>query len=85
MTGRLIVELLIIEFLSGSTTSRFSSPGIPKIRSTPSFSSAATSRSDPFLFIEEHTLAVAKPANILNLLHNSGGLLHCFRPGGTER
>src|ERR1035437_1032525 len=33
-----------------STTSRFSSPGTPKIRSTPSFSSAATRRSDPFIF-----------------------------------
>ena len=30
-----------------STTSRFSSPGTPKIRSTPSFSSAATSKSEP--------------------------------------
>src|ERR1700684_1703548 len=29
-----------------STISRFSSPGIPKIRSTPSFSRAATSRSE---------------------------------------
>ena len=29
------------------TTSRFSSPGTPKIRSTPSFSKAATSRSEP--------------------------------------
>src|SRR5271168_3023263 len=29
-----------------STTSRFSSPGMPKIRSTPSFSSAATKRSE---------------------------------------
>ena len=32
---------------SDSTTSRFSSPGTPKIRSTPSFSKAATSRSEP--------------------------------------
>ena len=32
-----------------STTSRFSSPGTPKIRSTPSRSSAATSRSDPLV------------------------------------
>src|SRR5271166_3885159 len=30
-----------------STTSRFSSPGIPKIRSTPWFSGAATRRSEP--------------------------------------
>src|SRR5947199_6313255 len=34
---------------SDSTKSRFSSPGTPKIRSTPSFSSAATSRSDPLV------------------------------------
>src|SRR6202165_2403286 len=33
-----------------STTSRFSSPGTPKIRSTPSFSRAATRTSDPFIF-----------------------------------
>src|ERR1700693_2262659 len=32
-----------------SMTARFSSPGTPKIRSTPSFSSAATRRSDPFI------------------------------------
>src|SRR3954464_10507011 len=31
-----------------STTSRFSSPGTPKMRSTPSFSSAATNKSEPF-------------------------------------
>ena len=39
---------LILEFRSDSTTSRFSSPGTPKMRSTPSFSSAATRRSEPF-------------------------------------
>src|SRR5579872_5373833 len=33
---------------SDSTRSRFSSPGTPKTRSTPSFSSAATKRSEPF-------------------------------------
>src|SRR3984893_3434883 len=33
-----------------STTSRFSSPGTPKIRSTPSFSRAATRTCDPFIF-----------------------------------
>jgi hypothetical protein len=40
----------ILEPCSDCTTSRFSSPGTPKIRSTPSFSRAVTSRSDP-LFI----------------------------------
>jgi hypothetical protein len=40
---------LIRERRSDSTTSRFSSPGTPKIRSTPSFSKAATSRSEPFV------------------------------------
>src|SRR5580658_8898414 len=39
---------LIDELRRLSTTSRFSSPGTPKMRSTPSFSSAATSKSDPF-------------------------------------
>src|SRR6516165_5730058 len=38
----------IFELRSDSTTSRFSSPGTPKIRSTPSFSRAATRRSEPF-------------------------------------
>src|SRR5450432_2545700 len=38
---------LIEDFRKLSTTSRFSSPGTPKMRSTPSFSSAATRRSDP--------------------------------------
>src|SRR3954463_10342045 len=38
---------LIDELRRLSTTSRFSSPGTPKIRSTPSFSSAATNKSDP--------------------------------------
>ena len=38
----------IEDFLRLSTTSRFSSPGTPKMRSTPSFSSAATRRSDAF-------------------------------------
>src|ERR1700724_3483845 len=33
-----------------STTSRFSSPGTPKIRSTPSFSRAATRTPGPFIF-----------------------------------
>jgi hypothetical protein len=40
---------LILDRRSDSTTSRFSSPGTPKIRSTPSFSKAATSRSEPFI------------------------------------
>jgi hypothetical protein len=39
---------LIFDVRSDSTTSRFSSPGTPKMRSTPSFSSALTRRSDPF-------------------------------------
>src|SRR5438552_3564627 len=38
---------LIDELRRLSTTSRFSSPGTPNIRSTPSFSSAATNKSDP--------------------------------------
>jgi hypothetical protein len=40
---------LMLDRRSDSTTSRFSSPGTPKIRSTPSFSKAATSRSEPFI------------------------------------
>src|ERR1700728_4317989 len=37
----------IVEWRSASTTARFSSPGMPKIRSTPSFSRAATSKLAP--------------------------------------
>src|SRR6201994_1766613 len=40
---------LIDDLRIDSTTSRFSSPGMPKIRSTPSFSKAATSRSEPLI------------------------------------
>src|SRR6516225_756460 len=40
----------ILEPCNDSTTSRFSSPGTPKIRSTPSFSRALTRRSEPFIF-----------------------------------
>src|SRR4051812_34756624 len=44
-----LVRISLIEELRRlSTTSRFSSPGTPKIRSTPSFSSAATNKSEPF-------------------------------------
>src|SRR6266567_4651140 len=40
---------LILELRSDSTTSRFSSPGTPKMRSTPSLSKAATSKSEPLV------------------------------------
>src|SRR5665213_2997769 len=46
-----VITSSIFEWRSDSTTSRFSSPGIPKMRSTPSFSSAATRRSDPLVAI----------------------------------
>src|SRR4051794_18903658 len=42
-----VMTSLIEDWRRLSTTSRFSSPGTPKMRSTPSFSSARTSRSDP--------------------------------------
>ena len=44
-----VITSSIFEWRSDSTTSRFSSPGMPKMRSTPSFSRAATRRSDPFV------------------------------------
>src|ERR1700688_4601770 len=52
-----------------STTSRFSSPGTQKIRSTPSFSSAATRRSDPFISVlaavqEPREVPHPAPANV---------------------
>jgi TRAP transporter TAXI family solute receptor len=57
---------LIFERRSDSSTSRFSSPGMPKMRSTPSFSSAATSRSEAAFAAEPHwpsslTLGTASP------------------------
>src|ERR1700688_780260 len=39
---------LMLDRRSDSSTSRFSSPGMAKMHSTPSCSSAATSRSEPF-------------------------------------
>src|SRR5215471_15853463 len=42
---------LIFERRSASTMSRFSSPGTPKICWTPSFSSAATKSSAPFMVV----------------------------------
>src|SRR6266540_5818789 len=55
---------LMVERRSASTTSRFSSPGTPKICFTPSFSSAETSSSAPFMryapFIEVLRGSVAK-------------------------
>src|SRR3954447_1562677 len=39
------------ELRRDSTTSRFSSPGTPKTRSTPSLSRAETKRSDPFVIL----------------------------------
>src|ERR1700679_71026 len=48
---------LMLEWRSASTTSRFSSPGIPKICSTPSFSSAETSSSAPFITAPHRHLA----------------------------
>ena len=39
----------IDEVRSDSTTSRFSSPGTPNTRSTPSFSNAPTNRSEPLV------------------------------------
>src|ERR1700733_467207 len=44
-----VTTSLMVDRRSDSTTSRFSSPGTPKIRSTPSFSKARTSRSEPFM------------------------------------
>src|SRR5688572_9694919 len=44
-----VITSSIFECRIDSTTSRFSSPGMPKMRSTPSFSSAATRMSDPLV------------------------------------
>src|SRR5215475_15592261 len=46
----------IFERRRDSTTARFSSPGSPKMRWTPSFSSAATSRSEPLLCMDVNLL-----------------------------
>src|SRR5262245_712660 len=58
---------LIEELRRLSTMSRFSSPGTPKIRSTPSFSSAATIRSDPLGMASSHLL----PCNRLSAGHGN--------------
>src|SRR5215208_3782268 len=64
------------ELRRDSTTSRFSSPGMPKMRSTPSFSSAATRRSEP--------LVVMKPAQGIQafMMHSAHELL---LEGGDQR
>ena len=62
----------IFDVRSDSTTSRFSSPGTPKIRSTPSFSSAATSRSEP--------LVMASPP-AWNTLDRRRGTIGLMSPG----
>src|SRR6266481_5650283 len=54
---------LIFERRSDSSTSRFSSPGIAKMDSTPSFSRAATSRSEPFVTLAG--LAGGRPSSLL--------------------
>src|SRR6188768_254431 len=48
----------MLDLRSDSTTSRFSSPGTAKMRSTPSFSSALTNSSDAFIevsWVEEES------------------------------
>src|SRR5258708_29118937 len=59
-----VITSSMVDVRSDSTTSRFSSPGMPKIRSTPSFSSAATSRSEP--------LVISSPDYV-------GAVLHVFQ------
>ena len=46
------------ELRKDSTTSRFSSPGTPKMYSTPSFSRAATSRSEPLVMVRSLSLGI---------------------------
>src|ERR1700730_10513999 len=63
----------IFERRSDSRTSRFSSPGIAKMHSTPSFSRAATSRSEPFVTLTGlagHRLTSLRPAPQVPLLPN---------------
>src|ERR1700730_825524 len=63
----------IFERRSDSRTSRFSSPGIAKTHSTPSFSRAATSRSEPFVTLTGlagHRLTSLRPARQLPVRPN---------------
>src|ERR1043166_2530160 len=64
-----------------STMSRFSSPGTPKMRSTPSFSSAATIRSEPLGIPSSHTGDRFKATDLLNA---EGNHIHCL-VARTER
>ncbi|MNL40953.1 hypothetical protein D3C87_1633340 [compost metagenome] len=50
---------LMRDLRSDSTTCRFSSPGTPKMQSTPSFSSAATRTSEPFIICRTLSASVA--------------------------
>src|SRR3954471_24819126 len=61
-----VITSSIFEERSDSTTSRFSSPGMPKMRSTPSFSSAATRTSEPLVMalgLDQHGLDVDELAD----------------------
>src|SRR6185436_2447669 len=60
---------LIDELRRLSTTSRFSSPGTPKIRSTPSFSSAATNKSDPLAIATSPDALFQTPSARCDPLH----------------
>src|SRR5690348_5251494 len=61
---------LIEEFLRLSTMSRFSSPGTPKMRSTPSFSSAATIRSEPLGMLPPIPAIGSRRPDLLNAEEN---------------
>src|SRR5258708_22246532 len=58
-----------------STTSRFSSPGTPKMRSTPSFSSAATSKSEPF-GISALLIFLLQSRNLVSIETGEHGFAH---------
>src|SRR6476660_4723168 len=67
-----------------STTSRFSSPGTPKIRSTPSFSSAATSKSEPLVIIPLSTRLSSDSRMQRNFRGEHVSLVCAHRPSIVE-
>src|ERR1700733_12554650 len=66
---------LIEELRKLSTTSRFSSPGTPKMRSTPSFSRAATNKSEPF-GISDLPILLLQSRNLVSLEAGEHGVAY---------
>src|SRR5260370_5009914 len=90
-----VTTSLMVERRSASMTSRFSSHGTPKISRTPSFSSAATNSSAPFIGCSpqvDRDVAAASPEvrrglefKSDRLLGGVGAVLRVFQDVGSGR